>query len=287
MSLSAMADKADEHLDPFQVSFLSGCGRSGTSLLGQILDIHPFTLFYNEPRARWVAINPDTDIWGYTDTLATSFLMERGAKLPERVRFERLFHPGPDPGQPGHVIEKTPENIFRIPWLETLHANARFVHIVRNGNDVIRSILIKAGENVPYGVSDMNNWYGKKGIKIRFLKATAMQLGLEEGVVTGCRTYTDYAALEWVCSQMAYEKAVRRSGVEKILLVRYESILDDPWQAYERIRGFLGLGHAPSVKAPLSDLVRNNRRKSPVPDICFPLAPVFESAMDALGYDVR
>ena len=45
--------------------FIVGVGRSGTTLLGNILGIHRHVGFLNEPRAVWDVIEPNHDILGY------------------------------------------------------------------------------------------------------------------------------------------------------------------------------------------------------------------------------
>ncbi len=38
----------------FQTAFLSGCGRSGTTLLGKMIELHTHTHFFNEAKYREV-----------------------------------------------------------------------------------------------------------------------------------------------------------------------------------------------------------------------------------------
>src|SRR5215472_13413392 len=41
--------------------FIIGCGRSGTSILGELFAMHPQVEYLYEPNARWAAVHPVTD----------------------------------------------------------------------------------------------------------------------------------------------------------------------------------------------------------------------------------
>lgn len=269
---------------PFPVSFISGCGRSGTTLLGRMLGLHFNTYFYDEPRPHWVRISPKTDIWGYTKHFNTvSFHIDK--MLPsEKLIFDIIFNPYITHGKNLHIIEKTPENIFRIAWLKQLAPRAKFIHIVRNGDNVIRSILKKAEETVPYGLSDMNNWYGKNELKIKLLLNTASFLGIEGSVLSNCKTHTDFAALEWICSHIAYEQALRIVGENDLLLVRYEDILIDPWGQSVKIMDFINLAPDPALSKKILMLIRPAVNSHITHIINQPLKSIFDSKMAILGY---
>jgi hypothetical protein len=42
--------------------FIIGCGRSGTTILGQVLSAHPEVYYLFEPYHLWAAIDPMTDV---------------------------------------------------------------------------------------------------------------------------------------------------------------------------------------------------------------------------------
>ena len=111
---------------------LIGSGRSGTSLLASILEQHPDVAYWGEPRPIWMhgnayrkdqalrAENLTPRIGRFIDRKFTQFLAESGRK-----RF----------------MEKTPSNCLRIEFIYALYPDCKIVNIIRDGRDVVRSML--------------------------------------------------------------------------------------------------------------------------------------------------
>src|SRR5207245_1808623 len=74
-------------------------------------------------------------------------------------------------GGSGYLIEKLPINNFRIGYLARLHPRAKFVHLVRDGLEVARSIARRA---------DSGRWY--LGAKWQLLTQHASDRGLGDVV---------------------------------------------------------------------------------------------------------
>lgn len=134
-----------------------GVGRSGTTLLRMMLDAHPNLAI--PPEFNWLetiigdlknespdptAIGekvlasqswPDLDLSGVwlQDLLARSDLTRPGSFLREiyAIYAERFGKT--------RFGDKTPKNLLRMDWLQSILPEARFIHIIRDGRDVALS----------------------------------------------------------------------------------------------------------------------------------------------------
>ncbi len=97
--------------------FIIGCGRSGTSLLGEIFAAHRMVGYVYEPYDLWAAIHPATDFLRlYSNSEHHCLLDARWATSPAKRRFQRLMSP-----PPGFIlVEKSPVNALRIGFLEAI-----------------------------------------------------------------------------------------------------------------------------------------------------------------------
>lgn len=239
--------------------FISGCGRSGTTMLGRLLALHPAVSYLNEPRTFWIAVSPRTDIWGYTKKNVTNSLLISSPRPGEAKRLSALFISRMKEPKHKIVIEKSPENVFRLPWLHALAPQAKLIHIVRNCPDVIRSILVEADFDIPYGLRDMNNWYGSRDRKRQLLIATAKRLNIPEATLASCITANDWAALEWVSSLKSYRDFHHHFAKSGYYHLRYEDLLANPWQLFAELVRFLDLPAAPELKKNVIGFVRGRQ----------------------------
>ncbi len=136
--------------------FLIGCGRSGTTITGQVLSQHRDICLLNEPRHVWRAINRETDIW-YDG-------VNEGGKLAldaddvqrgDAIRASRMFYLRRFVSRRPLLVDKLPINSFRMAYLRRLFPTCRFVHVLRHGLEVAHSIA-RTGPRW-YGANDAQN----------------------------------------------------------------------------------------------------------------------------------
>lgn len=112
--------------------FLIGSPRSGTTLLGeQILMKHPGVKYIGEINHIWKYSN----VYRRDEVLGTEQL-NRFNRKKIRAYFDRLLQE--NPGK--IIVEKTPTNCLRIPFINELFPDARYVFIYRNGYDTVMSL---------------------------------------------------------------------------------------------------------------------------------------------------
>ena len=111
--------------------FIVGSPRSGTTVLAQLLGRHPEVAQLYEPYFLWewhtgpgeddrrVSSQADQRVKGFLRSEFDAYRRKAGASV---------------------LVEKTPVNSFRIPFIQAVFPNARWIHLLRDGRDATVSI---------------------------------------------------------------------------------------------------------------------------------------------------
>jgi hypothetical protein len=111
--------------------FIVGSPRSGTTILGEVLDHHPAVAQWYEPYFVWdrhfrLASDDQRDADDATPLVAdgirsafAGYRRARGAEI---------------------VVDKSPRNCLKIPFVRAIFPEARFIFLLRDGRDTILSI---------------------------------------------------------------------------------------------------------------------------------------------------
>lgn len=203
--------------------FVVGCPRSGTTLLQGILSAHPSVASFPEshffakayPKSRlkriigWPALN--------VRNVMKSFVMEIGR--PDLVQLAKvgLFECHYEKSliaicdalseEEGKSIwvEKTPMHLHHIAEISRRVERARFIHIIRNGKDVVRS-LYSAANLHPVA------WRGERSVE------SCVQRWNHDVLISA-----------------AYQRSADH------IIVRYEDLIGEPRAECMRICAFLGV----------------------------------------------
>lgn len=121
---------------------LIGTQRSGTTWLGSVFARHERLAYWEEPRHVWT--------WG-NSYRPDDRLSERHAR-PRVVRHvRRTFSDFVRARAADRLVEKTPSNCLRIPFIHAIYPEARILLIVRDGRSVLRSTDRIMHTGVPTG----------------------------------------------------------------------------------------------------------------------------------------
>jgi hypothetical protein len=184
---------------------------------------------------------------------------------------------------PSTLVEKTCANCLRVPFVDQVVPEARYVVVVRDGIDATGSARQRwtAGLDIPYllekvrfvPVSDLPH-YALRYIWARLFRLVSREKRLafwgpalaNMQEILQKHTLNEVCALQWQrCVDLA-DQALAEMPKEKVVRVQYETFVREPEAEMRRILGFLGHDDVPdediaeAVNGVSSATVRKGRR---------------------------
>lgn len=128
--------------------FISGCNRGGTTIAAKLICAHPDVANvgrgqFNEGQFIWRQRFPDWSRHRWALPPWSWYLRrtERDARAGLISFFRREFHAAMS--GPGRMVEKTPANAVRLPFINRLYPDCHFVHIIRDGRHTVASLMAR------------------------------------------------------------------------------------------------------------------------------------------------
>jgi hypothetical protein len=220
---------------------------------------------------------------------ATSALPQRGLDLIRawvRVRNTLLPHRG----AVIRLVEKTPENCLRLPFLLALFPDAHVLYLTRDGRSNVHSLMegwmqphLFSGYQVPAALSMPG--YG------RARWAFTLIPGWRE---LAASPLEEVCAWQWIrCNEAVLAHREEAAGRVPYLTLRYEDLISSPADVLAQVAEFLELdfqrdfghlaGHLPEINAVSAPDRDKWRRKNP--DAIRRILPLLEPTMRRLGYE--
>jgi hypothetical protein len=269
--------------------FIIGCGRSGTTVLGKIFMSHPGVSYLREPYHLWRAIDPRTDVTGLHGSISgTRYFLDAADHTPRaQARFNKLIA-----GTANHrkrVIEKTPHNVARIGWLESLTPNASYIHIVRNGLSVARSIariMAKPTWRLAFK-SRYAQWWGTNHHRWTALSIEGAARGYFTSEVELLATDTQKGAYEWLVSLGEIDRQREALG-GRLAEITYTELTADSTETLIGLGKHLGIGAPEDWLAQADDLIHRERSEAGDPLTLPPaMAKRFNELQTRYGFNGR
>ena len=183
--------------------FIIGTGRSGTTILGVVMSMHKDVGFLNEPKALWHKIYDREDLVGsYSRGVANYRLTESDVTQEVLKSAHRLFGAYLTAVASSRVVDKYPEQVFRIPFIRQIFPDAKFIFLVRNGWDTCHSIE-KWSQRLGTQVRDeTHDWWGvddrKWHLLVDRLVSQDADLSPHISTIKGFKAHSDRSAVEWI-----------------------------------------------------------------------------------------
>lgn len=192
--------------------------------------------------------------------------------------------------RPIRLLEKTPENCLRLPFLLALVPDVRVIYLTRDGRSNVNSLIggwkqphLFPGYQVPEPLSIPGYNRGRWAFTL----------------IPGWRELTSsplevICAWQWVrCNEAVLAHQKQTQGSAPYLEIRYENLISDPSTALARLASFLqidfekDLGHfaqrLPQINVISAPEREKWRRENP--QAIERILPLIEPMMQRLGYD--
>jgi hypothetical protein len=276
---------------------LFGNTRSGTTIVQKVVSTHPDIVQWYEPRTLWLCADPGRRHDEFDESDATGKVKRHIWK--QFLNFQK---------QHGNcvVMEKTPANILKIPYVRAIFPEATFLFIVRNPFSFISSVELKWQRPVSrkgifrrlkytpvtqlhhYAGRLIGDQFNKRVLGRKYLSLWGPRYkGMEQDLKT--HDLLTVIARQWsVCSRKA-ERDLALFEDGQVLRLRYEEFVENPLSDLERICAHCGLEMTNDMVRAANEWVKSDRQdkwRRFNPQDLARILPEIEDEMQRHGYAI-
>lgn len=244
-------------MDTTRPIVIVGPHRSGTTLLYRTLAAHPELGFFNRnnkrwprfPRLAWLLTRLEhvdqpmecQPVWDRFKTRDDDVMDASDAPAPVVAWYRRLVAQVLSQRRARRLVAKYPRLSLRLPWLDALFPDARYVHVVRDWRAVVNSTVNRKRKRSGRG----GGWFGV----------------YVPGWQALCDLPHDVAATRQFVSvtRTLEQEAQRRPG--RVLRVSYQEFCRDPRDCGRKLAEELGLPWSRAFEATLPEQTRSANYK--------------------------
>jgi len=280
----------------FQPVIIIGAARSGTKLVRDLIALHPAV--ERVPYDVNYVWRLGNEIVPH-DELSPEMLSPR---LRQRIRrnFERYSAGAP------FLVEKTVSNCLRVHYVHAVFPEAHFIHLVREGHDVVESayrqwlaspdwryILRKARtfpltEALGYALSYAGDVFRRVLVRDekRFGTWGPRYAGIDEDVAS--KDLLEVCAIQWARCVLKAIHDLDSLPAEQVCTIRYEEFVRDPLGSLTVLARCIGIDPAPYVervdlKGVSQREISKGRRNLSVEQMAL-IRPHIQETLAVLGY---
>jgi hypothetical protein len=276
---------------------LFGNFRSGTTLLQKLIATHPDVVPLYEPVGLWLYADPGRSHDEFDETDATD-------RVKTYVRNEFLQYQRQNGNR--MIVEKTPHNILRIPYVRAIFPEAHFLYIVRNPLSFVSSVelkwqqpatrkrIAKRLKTTPlnqlhhYLKHFLNQQWNNRILRRKYLSIWGPRYkGIQEDLNT--EDLMAVMARQWSRSSAKTEQDLALFEEGRVLRLRYEDFVQDPISDMERICAHCGLQMTDDMVKTVRETVKTDRRlkwQRFEPHILARIIPELFDEMERNGYEI-
>ena len=249
--------------------FLIGNYRSGTGIAQNLIGLHPDVVTWYEPRTLWLYADPGRRHDEFDEKDATN-------KVSHYIRGRFLKYQSRHGDR--RIMEKTPANILKVPYVYAIFPEATYLHIIRNPFSYISSMELKWQRTktlrgirrslaatpltqLPYYarylVEDMVR---KKVLKQKYVSMYGPRY---RGIDQDLREHgkLKVIARQWaICNRKARDD-LAKLGTDRVFSFRYEDLMESPDTWFRRIYDHCGLGYDVDMLRTAKEMVDPGRQE--------------------------
>jgi hypothetical protein len=271
--------------------------RSGSSIVQNVMATHPDIVGWYEPRTLWLYADPGRRHDEFNESDATD-------KVKRYIRNQFLKYQKEN----GNcvVLEKTPANILKIPYVRAIFPEATYLFMVRNPFSFISSVENKWQRMLTNkGIHRRLKWtpitqlhyYAGRLIRQQFDKRVLRRKyqsiwgprykGIDQDLKT--HDLLTVIARQWsICSRKA-EKDLALFEPGRVLRLKYEDFVEDPIADLERICTHCRLAMTNDMVRAANEWVKSDRQdkwRRFAPSDLARILPEIEDEMQQHGYEI-
>ena len=248
---------------------LFGNVRSGTSLIYGLFNLHPEIAGWYEPRL----------VWNYADPKRKTDRFEAKDATPKVKRYIRKrFKKYSRRNGNKRIMEKTPVNVFRIPYVDAIFPEAVYLYIVRDPFAQANSSAYRWKANISWS-HILNRIQECPGTQYHHYLAAFFKNKLSKSFRIGGRktsygikysgieedlkekTLEEVAAIQWVKACEMVEKDLLNIDSSRVMQVRYEDFVKSPHSTFEKMSSHVGLEVHSSQSIALKKKIDSDRQE--------------------------
>jgi len=276
---------------------LLGNFRSGTTMLQNLIASHPDAVRLYEPVGLWLYADPARRHDEFDESDATP-------RVKRYVRSQFLKYQKENGNR--IVVEKTPHNILRIPYVREIFPDAHFLYIVRNPLSFVSSVELKwqkpAGKKrlmkrlKATPVTQLHHYVGRlvsqqwnnRVLRRKYLSVWGPRYkGIQEDLKSD--DLLTVIARQWARASAKAERDLGLFEDGRVLKITYEDFIANPVEELARICAHCGLTMTREMEDTVRATVRTDRTlkwQRFDPDDLARIIPELRDEMARNGYEV-